>query len=86
VTTTFAIDKSLGGVRARELAETYGTPLFVVDLDEPDLDPRLFCRRGAPLDRTATVFDSSLHRSPFDYGSSGTASADSPSDNHLECR
>jgi len=48
VTTTFAIDKSLGGVRARELAETYGTPLFVVDLDELDLEIDRFVRACAP--------------------------------------
>jgi diaminopimelate decarboxylase len=33
-----AADKTLGGVNARELAETYGTPLFVIDLDELDLE------------------------------------------------
>jgi diaminopimelate decarboxylase len=32
------VDRSIGGVPARELAETYGTPLFVVDLDELDLE------------------------------------------------
>jgi len=39
-----AADKSLGGVSARELAETYGTPLFVVDLDELDLEIDRFGR------------------------------------------
>ena len=39
-----AADKSLGGVSARELAETYGTPLFVVDLDELDLEIDRFVR------------------------------------------
>lgn len=33
-----AVDRSIGGVPARELAETYGTPLFVVDLGELDLE------------------------------------------------
>jgi diaminopimelate decarboxylase len=33
-----AVDRTIGGVPARELAETYGTPLFVVDLDELDLE------------------------------------------------
>lgn len=37
-----AADESLGGVPARELAETYGTPLFVVDLDELDLEIQRF--------------------------------------------
>ncbi|HEX3550587.1 MAG TPA: alanine racemase, partial [Candidatus Elarobacter sp.] len=32
------LDKTIGGVPARELAETYGTPLFVVDLDALDLE------------------------------------------------
>lgn len=33
-----AVDRTIGGVPARELAQTYGTPLFVVDLDELDLE------------------------------------------------
>ena len=37
-------DRSLGGVSARELAETYGTPLFVIDLDELDLEIERFVR------------------------------------------
>jgi diaminopimelate decarboxylase len=37
-----AADKMIGGVNARELAETYGTPLFVVDLDELDLEIERF--------------------------------------------
>jgi diaminopimelate decarboxylase len=37
-------DRSLGGVSARELAETYGTPLFVIDLDELDLETDRFVR------------------------------------------
>src|ERR1700694_5045139 len=39
-----AAGKSLGGVSARELAATYGTPLFVVDLDELDLEIDRFVR------------------------------------------
>jgi diaminopimelate decarboxylase len=35
---TLALDGTLGGVPARELAATYGTPLFVVDLDVLDLE------------------------------------------------
>jgi len=35
---TLALDGQLGGVPARELAETYGTPLFLVDLDVLDLE------------------------------------------------
>ena len=37
-TQSLAVDNSIGGVPARELAETYGTPLFVIDLDVLDLD------------------------------------------------
>jgi diaminopimelate decarboxylase len=33
-----ALERDLGGVPARELADTYGTPLFVVDLDVLDLE------------------------------------------------
>ncbi len=33
-----AVDKAIGGVPARELAQTYGTPLFLVDLDVLDLE------------------------------------------------
>jgi diaminopimelate decarboxylase len=43
-----AADASLGGVPARELAETYGTPLFVVDLDELDLEIHRFVEACAP--------------------------------------
>ncbi|MDB5070028.1 MAG: lysA [Candidatus Eremiobacteraeota bacterium] len=43
-----AVDASLGGVSARELAETYGTPLFVVDLDELDLEIHRFTEACAP--------------------------------------
>ncbi len=38
-----AVDRTIGGVPARELAQTYGTPLFVVDLDELDLEIARFC-------------------------------------------
>jgi diaminopimelate decarboxylase len=48
VRAALAIDKSLGGVSARELAETYGTPLFVVDLDQLDLELERFVRACAP--------------------------------------
>jgi diaminopimelate decarboxylase len=37
-----AVDKAIGGVSARELAETYGTPLFAIDLDELDLEIHRF--------------------------------------------
>ncbi len=43
-----AVDAAIGGVSARELAETYGTPLFVVDLDELDLEIDRFLRACAP--------------------------------------
>src|ERR1700738_1709958 len=46
--TDLAADASLGGVPARELAETYGTPLFVVDLDELDLEIDPFTEACAP--------------------------------------
>jgi len=46
----FAMDEAIGGVHARELAEAYGTPLFVIDLDELDLEidrfQRAFGSRG----------------------------------------
>jgi diaminopimelate decarboxylase len=45
---TFAVDKALGGVPARELAEAYGTPLFVVDLDALDLEIHRFTEACAP--------------------------------------
>lgn len=44
----FALDKGLGGVSARELADAYGTPLFVIDLDELDLEIDRFVRACAP--------------------------------------
>jgi diaminopimelate decarboxylase len=40
------VDRAIGGVPASELAETYGTPLFVLDLDLLDLE----------IDRFATSF------------------------------
>jgi diaminopimelate decarboxylase len=43
-----AVDKMIAGVPARELAETYGTPLFVIDLDELDLEIDRFVRACAP--------------------------------------
>jgi diaminopimelate decarboxylase len=45
---SFAVDKTLGGVSARELADAYGTPLFVIDLDELDLETDRFVRACAP--------------------------------------
>lgn len=48
VPTSLAADESLGGVPARELAQTYGTPLFVVDLDELDLEIDRFVQACAP--------------------------------------
>jgi diaminopimelate decarboxylase len=45
---SFAVDKPLGGVSARELADAYGTPLFVIDLDELDLEIDRFVRACAP--------------------------------------
>ena len=47
-TEPLAVDKSVGGVNARELAETYGTPLFLVDLDEVDLEIDRFARACEP--------------------------------------
>jgi diaminopimelate decarboxylase len=48
--TTPAIDRAIGGVPARELAATYGTPLIVIDLDQFELDVdalvRAFLGRG----------------------------------------
>ena len=47
-TTGFAVDAALGGVPARELAATYGTPLFVIDLDVLDLEVDRIVRSCAP--------------------------------------
>lgn len=43
-----AVDKTIAGIPARELAETYGTPLFVIDLDELDLEIDRFVSACAP--------------------------------------
>jgi diaminopimelate decarboxylase len=43
-----AVDKTIAGIPARELAEVYGTPLFIVDLDELDLEIDRFVRACAP--------------------------------------
>ena len=45
---TLVVDRQLGGVPARELADVYGTPLFVVDLDELDLEIARFVDACAP--------------------------------------
>ncbi|HEX3465582.1 MAG TPA: diaminopimelate decarboxylase [Candidatus Elarobacter sp.] len=45
---TLAVDAEIGGVKARELADTYGTPLFAIDLDELDLEIDRFLRACAP--------------------------------------
>jgi diaminopimelate decarboxylase len=45
---TREVDRSLGGVPARELAETYGTPLFAIDLDTLDLEIDRFVRACEP--------------------------------------
>jgi diaminopimelate decarboxylase len=47
---TFAVDKRIGGTGARELAETYGTPLCVIDLDELDLEIERFTTACSPHD------------------------------------
>jgi diaminopimelate decarboxylase len=44
----FAVDGAIGGVPAGELAETYGTPLFVLDLDALDLEIARFTDACAP--------------------------------------
>ncbi|HEY4442535.1 MAG TPA: diaminopimelate decarboxylase [Candidatus Elarobacter sp.] len=38
MTTAAAIDRTIGAIPARELAATYGTPLFAIDLDVLDLE------------------------------------------------
>jgi diaminopimelate decarboxylase len=43
-----AVDKTIAGIPARELAETYGTPLFLVDLAELDREIDRFVRACAP--------------------------------------
>ena len=47
-TESLAVDKRIGGIPARELAEAYGTPLFVIDLDELDLEIDRFMTACAP--------------------------------------
>ena len=47
-TESLAVDKRIGGIPAREFAETYGTPLFVIDLDELDLEIDRFTTAFAP--------------------------------------
>ncbi len=42
------IEHSIAGTPARELAQTYGTPLFVIDLDVLDLDIDRFARAFGP--------------------------------------
>ncbi len=44
----FAVDEAIGGVPAGELARAYGTPLFVIDLDELDLEIARFLEACAP--------------------------------------
>ena len=43
-----AVDGTLAGIPARELAEIYGTPLFLIDLDVLDLELDRFTRACAP--------------------------------------
>lgn len=55
-----AVDETIGGVHARELAEAYGTPLFVIDLDELDLEidrfQRAFGSRGIAVAYAGKAF------------------------------
>jgi len=44
----FAVDKTIADIPARELADVYGTPLFIIDLDELDLEIDRFVRACAP--------------------------------------
>ena len=41
---TPAFDATIGGVPSSELAETYGTPLHVIDVDEFELEIDAFTR------------------------------------------
>ena len=54
------VDRTIGGIPASELAATYGTPLFVVDLDELDLEiarfGRAFGDRGIVVGYAAKAF------------------------------
>jgi diaminopimelate decarboxylase len=43
-----AVDKMIADIPARELADVYGTPLFIIDLDELDLEIDRFVRACAP--------------------------------------
>ncbi|HTJ28146.1 MAG TPA: diaminopimelate decarboxylase [Candidatus Limnocylindria bacterium] len=43
-----AADKTIAGIPARELADVYGTPLFVIDLDELDLEIDRFLQACTP--------------------------------------
>lgn len=58
--TTLAADRALGGVSARELAATYGTPLFAIDLDRLDLEidgfVRAFAARGITVGYAGKAF------------------------------
>jgi len=60
VTASYAVDAEIGGVRARELADTYGTPLFVMDLDVLDLEIddllRAFGSRGITVGYAGKAF------------------------------
>ncbi len=57
---SYSVDREIGGVSARELAETYGTPLFVVDLDVLDLEIdgllRAFASRGIAVGYAGKAF------------------------------
>ena len=45
-----AVDRTIAGIPARELAAQYGTPLFLIDLDVLDLEIDRFTRACAPHD------------------------------------
>jgi diaminopimelate decarboxylase len=48
VTKKAALERAIAGIPSRELAETYGTPLFLIDLDVLDLEIDRFARACAP--------------------------------------
>ena len=54
------VDRAIGGVPASELAQTYGTPLFVIDLDVLDLEIERFMTsfggRGITVGYAAKAF------------------------------
>ena len=54
------VDHAIGGVPASELAATYGTPLFVIDLDVLDLEierfTSAFAKRGIAVGYAAKAF------------------------------